>query len=110
MRRKARTAQQIALKQDEVGQVPDSATVHTYLGRLTEQDRLAKAPADTPKPTADDSAMPPPSVDRLTYTVQIDGVDQYPLYAPVTAESTHHELVVFIDAQTRQEIFSTTFR
>jgi hypothetical protein len=103
-------AEQVATKQETDGQLPPSASVNAYLGRLTEENRLEAPPADIPKPPENEPPTPPPSVDRLAYAVQIQGIQEYPTYGPITPERVHNELVVFVDASTGQEIFSTTFR
>lgn len=102
----AESAAQIAIGQEAAGQ--PLAGYKVYLGRLTEESRLG--PPDDPMP-APDPSVPPPSVNRLVYAVQITGINLYPSLNPEDSSApVNHELVVFIDAMSGQEVLATSFR
>ncbi len=90
----------------------DTENMTVYLGRLTELDRLS-----TTSETGSSGATAP-SVNRLSFAVQITGMTLYrrggeEVPRGDTAsnpDDMHHELVVFIDATTGREIVATTFR
>jgi hypothetical protein len=93
------------------GSIPKGVSVNAYLGRLTEEDRLEPPPNDTPDPTPADANIPPPAMGQLAYAVQLEGVNEYPRGGDVTdLARVHHELIVFIDAETGKPIVATTFR
>lgn len=105
------TAEGAAVAAELGGRVPQGVSVNAYLGRLTEEDRLETPPNDTPDPTPADANVPPPAVDQLAYAVQLEGVNEYPQGGDVTDPARlHHELIVFIDAETGKQILATTFR
>lgn len=85
--------------------VDPARVAEVFLGSLTQENRLVEASGGTPS-----STVPAPAIDRPAYAVRITGLELLPLGGPATPERAHEELIVFVDAATGQEIFSTTFR
>ncbi len=85
--------------------VDPARVAEVFLGSLTQENRLVEASGG-----ATTSTVPAPAIDRPAYAVRITGLQLLPLGGPATPERAHGELIVFVDAATGDEIFSTTFR